>query len=96
MPWKSSSYPCYYTWGKFEANAAFTTFASNAKLWQIWSYVIWQNWANVAFANGLLQIFYTGKSIFLSSASQEDVVAWKSILGFAYIRRAMGGYRIDN
>ena len=55
-----------------------------------------QNWANVAFANGLFQIFYTGKSIFSSSASQEDVVVWKSNLGFAYIRRAMGGYRIHN
>ena len=47
-------------------------------------------------ADGLLQIFYTGKSIFSSSASQEDAVAWKSNLGFAYTRRAMGGYRIDN
>ena len=27
-----------------------------------------QNWANVAFADGLLQIFYTGKSVFSSSA----------------------------
>ena len=26
-----------------------------------------QNWANVAFADGLLQIFYTGKSVFSSS-----------------------------
>ena len=28
-----------------------------------------QNWANVAFADGLLQIFYTGKSVFSSSVS---------------------------
>ena len=32
---KSKSFPCFYTPGKFEANAAFTTFAINAKLWQI-------------------------------------------------------------
>ena len=28
--------------------------------------------------------------------SQEDVVASKSILGFAQIWRAMGGYKVDN
>ena len=27
---------------------------------------------------------------------QEDTVAWRSILGFANMRRVMGGYRLEN
>ena len=70
MPWKSKSYPCFYSCGKFEANSAFTTFAINANYGKFDATPfgkIEQNWANVAFADGLLQIFYTGKSVFSSS-----------------------------
>ena len=37
-----------------------------------------QNWANVAFADGLLQIFYTGKSVF-SSSEKKLLNTWASI-----------------
>ena len=28
-------------------------------------------------------------------SSQEDIVPWRSILGYANMRRVMGGYRVD-
>ena len=43
-----------------------------------------------------LKWFIETRSGIYTLSSQEDVVAWKSVLGFAHIRRAMGGYRIDN
>ena len=68
MPWLSKGYPCFYTLGKFEANAAFTTFAINAKIYGKFDPTSLgkteQNQANVAFADGLLQICYRGKSVF--------------------------------
>ena len=50
--WHLPPLPSMQNYGKFDA----TPFGK-----------IEQNWANVAFADGLLQIFYTGKSVFSSS-----------------------------